>query len=168
MKKGLLFLFVLLGFGATLMLNSCEKNEEASPVTVNTSITATISGQVTAQLIQDTTDVVLENAPEGTKLLFKIAKTELNPEAPAGEYMITEVTVNASGSYSVSLPTTDAGVTVTIIPNDFTYDKTMWDWNNDDQVWESSQERKIYTSASTELSVVASQNKVLDFHYSHN
>jgi hypothetical protein len=168
MKKVLILSLMLFGFITATLVTSCEKIEEASPVTVKTDLTATIAGKVQAQLEEDTTVFAMENAPAGTKLFFRIAKQTLNPNAPSGDFLIYEATVDAAGFYSIEVPTAKGGGNVLIIPDEFTYDKTMWDWDNDENQWVLSKERKTYTAGNVTVNVIPGQTKIVDFVYNHN
>ena len=126
---------------------SCEKIEESSPVTINTSNTARLSGQAFVDLVLDKAYVedqnnqnpnqsfmnvvdTLEYAPEGTEIHFRVLKTAYNPKAPAGEMLRFVTNVNANGTYSINIPTTTEGVDVNISFDEFTASKLTWKYDS--------------------------------------
>tara|TARA_B110000879_G_C10938955_1_gene419030 strand:+ start:141 stop:644 length:504 start_codon:yes stop_codon:yes gene_type:complete len=152
---------------------SCSKIETNSPLTIITTNTANISGALYAQLVQDSSNSVdvLEFAPSGTKIYFRIAKCDLNPEASCDEYLIYETTSQA-GEYSIDLPVTNSGVDVEISLDDFDYTKTIWTQqfnpNTGQNSWGSSMSYKVYNCNEKTVELHTSINKVENFEYYHN
>ena len=166
--KNLIFLTFI-----TATLFSCSKIETNTPVTINTSNTANISGGLYAQLVQDSSTVsdAFEFAPTGTKIYFRIAKCDLNPEAPCDDYLIYETT-SQGGGFSIDLPVTNNGVDVEISLDDFDYTKTIWTQqynpNTGQNDWVSSQSYKVYNCYDRTINLHTNINKVESFEYYHN
>jgi hypothetical protein len=186
MKKNKLKFIAIFSVVSVLTFNSCEKIEEASPVTINTSKTATISGMVKANLVVDKTYIqdiyglnstgmitdTSEYAPLGTELHFHVDKSDYNSDVDGDEELIYSTTVNANGSYSITLPVTDEGVDVSISLNDFQYNKLTWKHDSVSTVngvatdfYSSSAERKIFMSYGNSSEVHTSENTIIDFTY---
>ena len=155
MKKVFILLFVLFGFTAVTVV-SCKKAEVASPVVVKTDQTATIKGKMQADLNLFTSG--MENAPSGTKVIFQIEKIDLNSQAPSGEYLLYETTLNGSGEYTIDLPTNANGVSVAIMPNDFVYNQVQWD---------ETTERTVFSAGQQNVTIVYGETEILDFNYSY-
>ena len=144
MKKNKLSLFAVLTLATAITFNSCEKIEEGSPVTVNTSKTATISGMVHADLMFDERvykesiegtsfgyEDTAEYAPEGTEIHFHVKKQDFNPDVEDGsDEFRYSTTVNANGTYSIDIPTTEEGLNVDISFDDFEYNYQYWEVDN--------------------------------------
>ena len=154
MKKTVYTLLVLFSLISVIVISSCEKLEQSSPLLLNDSLQATISGRATADL--DWTSGGNENVPSGTKVIFKIAMNEFNDQAPADEFLYYEATVGGDGTYSVTLPTHKGGVAVTIIPNDFEYNVQI---NNNDT------QRMVFTSGEQMVTIIVGQTKIVDIAY---
>lgn len=168
MKKTILSFFVVAAFLAVTIFSSCEKIEVASPVVVNDSLVGTITGVVHAELDEQHPDnnQVTEKAPSGTKVFLQIELSELNTQAPDGEYTIFSTTVDANGNYTFSdVPTSAKGVNGTIILDEFTYDRTVWSWDADAADWVSSTERTVFNSVEAPVFVVYGQKVVQDMSY---
>ena len=166
---------------------SCEKIEESSPVTINTSKTANISGGVKANLVVDkvyiedwfglnatfTKNDTLERVPEGTEIHFRVSKNEYNPSIPADQMVRFSTTVNANGRYSINIPTTDEGVNVEISFDEFASNKITW--RHDSIVNINGVPTDYYSSynsyliynipVSNSISVHTDENKFLNFIY---
>ena len=141
MKKNKLSLFAVLTLATAITFNSCEKIEEGSPVTVNTSKTATISGMVHAHLMQDERvykesiegtsfgyQDTAEYAPVGTEIHFHVVKQDLNSDVEDGsDEFRYSTTVNANGTYSINIPTTEEGLNVDISFDEFEYNYRTWE-----------------------------------------
>jgi hypothetical protein len=141
MKKNKLSLIAVLTLATAFTFNSCEKIEEGSPVTVNTSKTATISGMVHADLMMDERvykesvegtnfnySDTAEYAPNGTEIHFHVVKQDLNSDVQDGsDEFRYSTTVNANGTYSINIPTTEEGLNVDISFDDFEYNYKTWE-----------------------------------------
>lgn len=129
------FLLVIAVFSS-----SCEKIEESSPITINTSKTANISGYVKANLVVDkvyiqdwfglnatyTKNDTLERVAEGTEIHFRVSKNEYNPTIPSDQMIKFSTKVNSNGRYSIDIPTTDEGINIEISFDEFASNKITW------------------------------------------
>lgn len=109
-------LFSAMAILTLVSLGSC-KNEEvvSSPIYVDNSPKANISGYVTAEMNLQTNGA--EFVPAGTQLFVEVNYSDLN-SAATGKWKDT-VTVSATGQYQVDVPANGSGVTVTITPITF-------------------------------------------------
>ena len=152
---------------------SCSKIEENSAVSVNIENTASLSGALYAQLVEDSSTMFdnFEFAPNGTKIYFRIAKCDLNPEAYCDDYLLYEAT-SQGGAYSIDLPVTSSGIDVEISLDDFDYTKTIWtqqfDPTTGQNIWVSSQSYKVYNCNERTVNLHTSIKKVENFEYFHN
>lgn len=155
------------------ILFSCTKIEENSEVTINLQNTANISGTLYAQLIDDSSTVsnIFEFAPSGTKIYFRIAKCDLNPEAPCDDYLLYEAT-SQGGAYTIDLPATSSGINIEISLDDFDHTKTIWaqqfDPTTGQNIWVSSESYKVYNCNDRTVNLHTSINKIENFEYFHN
>jgi hypothetical protein len=191
MKKKIINIIPVFLITIAIIFVSCEKIEESSPVTLNTSNTARLSGQAYVDLALDKVVVIdqnsqdpnytfmnlsdtLENAPEGTEIHFRVLKTAYNSDAPAGEMLRFVTTVTANGTYSIDIPTTTEGVDVNISLDEFAaskitwgYDSTSYDiigqWLKD--WYSSSSNSKRYLAVPATKTLHTGENKYLDFVY---
>ena len=147
MKKKIINTIPFFLITIAIILISCEKIEESSPVTINTSNTARLSGQTFVDLVRDKAyvedinsndpnytsmglDDTLEHAPEGTEIHFRVLKTAYNSDAPAGEMLRFVSRVKANGTYSIDIPSTTEGVVVNISFDEFTASKLTWKYDS--------------------------------------
>ena len=201
MKKNKLSLIASVILVLAITFNSCEKIEEGSPVTVNTSKTATISGMVHADLMQDERvykesiegtsfgyQDTAEFAPAGTEIHFHVVKQDLNSDVEDGsDEFRYSTTVNANGTYSIDIPTTEEGLNVDISFDDFEYNYMYWEVidstvtiqsldfdtiNNTidttfltTYTYVSNTERRTYNRASSSVEVHEGENVIRDFNY---
>jgi hypothetical protein len=121
MKRKLLFLTGIVVM-SMLILSSCKKQDPTSLV-LETGKTATISGEVYAQL--DYSNSVTENAPNGTRLFITVSNSEYL--AGAQGVTIFETTVGSDGKYTFTIPVTDEGINITIEGEDFDYNVVIND-----------------------------------------
>lgn len=191
MKKKIINTIPVFLITISVIFISCEKIEESSPVTLNTSNTANLSGMVLVDLALDKVVVIdqnsndpnytvmnlndtLEHAPEGTEIHFRVLKTAYNSDAPAGEMMRFVTTVTANGTYSINIPTTTEGVDVNISFDEFTaskitwgYDSTSYDifgqWLKD--WYSSSSTSKRYSAIPATKTLHTGENKFQEFIY---
>lgn len=142
---------LLLGF------TSCKKEEEKkAAAAVSYSGEATISGVAKAEL--DITNANTEYAPVGTIILLEYSEEDLvlNPTATTYEIKTVSTTVGGNGYYSATVPTNGKPVDVTVAPQDFEYDQVTGP---------GTSTRVVYTTGSTNTSVINGSHKILDFNY---
>ena len=147
MKKKIINIIPVFLITIAIILISCEKIEESSPLTINTTNTAKLSGMAFVDLVLDKVYIqdqnylnpnysfmnlsdTLEYVPEGTEIHFRVLKTAYNPKAPTGEMLRFVTTVNANGAYSIDIPTTTEGVDVNISFDEFTASKLTWKYDS--------------------------------------
>jgi len=155
MKK-LSFLLIIAAFLGITVFNSCEKIEQSSPITINdtTKTLAYVKGKVYAEL--DYTNLSTEYAPAGTEIFFKVDVSQYDMNVNAGErYYVVNGSIDALGNYSVEIPSTTKGVTVTIIPDDFEYLV-----NNG-----TGTAREVFSTNSLTTFVVQGQTSIVDIAY---
>ena len=191
MKKKYINIIPVFFITIAIILVSCEKIEESSPLTINTTNTARLSGVAFVDLVLDKIYIqdqfnqnpnqsfmnvadTLERAPEGTEIHFRVLKTAYNPKAPAGEMLRFVTTVNANGSYSINIPTTTEGVDVNISFDEFKASKLTWKYDSTSNDVFGSWLKDWYSSSSSSKRYLASpatktlhtgENKYLDFLY---
>ena len=105
---------------------SCNKDEIA-PETTRTVPKATIKGKVWADLDVSSNGPGLEAAPSGLKIIAQIWAPDLAEgiEGVPETYINYETTTNGSGEYTIEVDATTAGLTVTLVSDDFTYDQVQ-------------------------------------------
>ena len=185
MRKKIIPAFLLI---IAVISSSCEKIEESSPTTLNTSNTANISGRLFANLIIDKTYVednfgnfgnnlltdTLEYAPEGTEIHFRVSKSEYNPTAPTDQMLKFTSTVGTNGNYSINLPATNEGVNVEISFDDFLANKRTWElvstsydslFNPVADFYSSSTSSKKYIKSPETNTFHTGEDKFLNFTY---
>ncbi len=205
MKKNKLSLFAVLTLATAIAFNSCEKIEEGSPITIDTtSKKATISGIVRADLMLDEqvfNDNIgntnfghvdtLEYAPEGTEIHFHVKKQDFNPDVEDGsDEFRYSTTVNADGTYSIEIPTTEEGLNVDISFDDFEYGYKSWEvydtvvnvisifvdttvnpnvidtiFDNPDYLYNSQSTRVVFSRGGSSVEVHEDENVIRDFNY---
>ena len=193
MKKKIINIIIIPVFLITIaiILISCEKIEESSPITINTTNTAKLSGMAFVDLVLDKVYIqdqnylnpnysfmnlsdTLEYVPEGTEIHFRVLKTAYNPKAPTGEMLRFVTTVNANGAYSIDIPTTTEGVDVNISFDEFTASKLTWKYDSTSinvfgnwlkDWYSSSTEVKTYLKTPATNTLHTGENKFLDFTY---
>lgn len=102
---------------AVLLFAGCEEIESTN-LTLDLTKKATVKAYVYAQL--DQTIQGLEFAPNGTKVIVSIPNSSFNSSA-SGNWVDTATVTN--GLISISVPATNAGVTVSFTPAEFTYNQ---------------------------------------------
>jgi hypothetical protein len=191
MKKKIINIIPVFLITIAIILISCEKIEESSPITINTTNTAKLSGMAFVDLVLDKVYIqdqnylnpnysfmnlsdTLEYAPEGTEIHFRVLKTAYNPKAPTGEMLRFVTTVNANGAYSIDIPTTTEGVDVNISFDEFTASKLTWKYDSTSinvfgnwlkDWYSSSTEVKTYLKTPATNTLHTGENKFLDFTY---
>ena len=111
----------ILGFcaAAVLLFAACEEIE-SSDLTLDLTKKATVRAYLYAQL--DQTIQGLEFAPNGTKVIVSIPNSAFNSTA-SGNWVDTATITN--GLVQITVPATNAGVTVTFTPAEFTYEQVQ-------------------------------------------
>lgn len=166
MKKNLFLIIGLFAIGL-ISFNSCKKEVTPTSLELNMTRTATITGFVKADLVQDSagTEMPMEYAPAGTKLIVKVALSEYNNDAPYGEYKTFETTVGTDGTYSFEVPADENGVAIQVMGVDFQYDykKYKWEYNSDYTVrtWVADgTTKKAYSVTPLNINVVSGGNYI--------
>jgi hypothetical protein len=156
MKKRLNFFFAS-ALVMALALVGCSE-EDATTVTLNKDLTANLKCYVEAQLIEDTTDVVYENAPSGTKVFIRIDNAEYNPGAQG--VTVYETEVDAQGMFTYDIPVTENGTNITVQFDDFVYDQVQFKWDSEvgDWVNDGTDTRK-YTAAPLNMMLYAGESQ---------
>lgn len=191
MKKKYINIIPVFFITIAIILLSCEKIEESSPLTINTTNTARLSGVAFVDLVLDKVYIedlnsnnpnytpmglvdTLEHAPEGTEIHFRVLKTAYNPKAPTGEMLRFVTTVNANGTYSIDIPSTTEGVDVNISFDEFTASKLTWKYDSTSNDvfgswlkdwYSSSSNTKRYLASPATKTLHTGENKYLDFLY---
>lgn len=131
-----------------IIFTGCEKDIETSDLTLDLTKKATIRAYFYAEL--DQTALGLEFAPNGTKVMVSIPNSDFNPTA-TGNYIDSAVVTD--GMIEVSVPATNNGVSVSLIPAEFVHEQKQAANQN------SSVIKKIYkiTAAQTVGSVKPGQ-----------
>lgn len=161
--------FSLLFISGMFFSSGCIKDEQNAPSSLDLSKTATIKGQLKAQLdlLNDTLGLILENAPSGTKVIFKVNASQyiFNPEGTYDD-LLFETTIGDNGIYSFDIPATSRGISVTIMPVDFLFDQGQRKLQDGHWVADTPV-RKKFTAGSTSVNnIVVGYTKVQDFNYS--
>ncbi len=175
-KKVISLALIFMLFGGLLII-SCDKDTQNSPVEPDLEKKATLSGLVYANLSEknDTlptlpsTTIDYEFAPEGTLIQIRVEAT--NYADFADGYMLYTTTVGSDGSYSIDIPATNEGISVDIFTADFEYQKVVgnWAWNGAEYEWEGSSIRKQYFSDMiTVAGIISEGTKIKDIYYDHN
>jgi hypothetical protein len=156
MKKKF-FTFFASAFVLALAVVSCSE-EEATTVTLNKDLKASLTCYVEAQLIEDTTEVVYENAPAGTKVFIRVNNSEYNP-GMAG-VTVYETEVNAQGMFMYDIPVTEFGTNITVQFDDFIYEQLQYEWDNEINDWVTDgTETKKYSATSLNLMLYAGETQ---------
>ncbi|RLD47995.1 MAG: hypothetical protein DRI94_13175 [Bacteroidetes bacterium] len=167
MKKNIITLLSI-SLIAVLFLSNCKKDEDTT--TPEAMTTAIIKGKVFASLntANDTTSngfyqLNQETAPVGTKIIAVVNAADLVVNPIAGhtyEDITFETTVDANGEYSITVDAIAQDANYTIKAQDFIYDQTVMD------VYPATKtERKVFTAADQNTSIVKNNTKVIDITY---
>lgn len=116
MKK---FLFVILLI--SIVIYSCDKEVQTSPLTIDMASEGTIKGYVLADI--DLTKYGQEPAPAGTKVLLSVSYNEYGLKNK-GSYQ-DSAKLDNNGQFQVKIPANAAGVTVNVTPVDFLFDQVQ-------------------------------------------
>ncbi|SDD40968.1 hypothetical protein [Williamwhitmania taraxaci] len=119
MKRSFRVLGVL-ALVAGLALTGCKKDIETSDLTLDLTKKATVTAYFYAETDNQTQG--LEFAETGTKVVVSIPNSAFNPAA-TGNW--TDTAAIADGKITVSIPATNAGVTVTFYPAEFIKEQTQ-------------------------------------------
>ena len=141
---------------ASLLILSCDQIDNPAPInTIDDTKTATITGQVTAEL--DNTATGREKAPVGTVLLFTVNASDYTTVSSSGtQKLVYTASVDANGSYTVAVPALTKSITVTVTGDDFAYDQRLT---------ATTTSRTIYKLSSTSTTIVLGKKTVLDLQY---
>lgn len=182
MKKVFL-LFGVAAFMASTVFVGCKKEETSSPVVPDMSKTATIKGKVEANLtiVNDTNKGFYLNgffsdkyefAPQGTKVFFKIQANQFSGSTVgASEFLMYSTVVEGNGEYSINVPVTNQGVTITVIPDDFIYNQEQAKKatiNGAITSVSDGTKRKVYNANTQNISLTNGKTEVVDFQYNAN
>jgi len=105
---------------SAFVLAGCQDEIQTSELTLDLSKKATVQAYLYAEL--DLTHQGLEFVPNGTRVLISIPNSEFNPSA-SGNWIDTAYVNN--GFIQATVPVTNTGVTVQLIPAEFTYDQVQ-------------------------------------------
>ena len=151
----------LVALAGSLAIVGCSEDEQ-TPMEPGMGM---IKGRVTAML--DMTSIAMDNVPQGTGITFIIDSRDLdkNPD-PNFTYdkIITRATVEADGTYEVSLPVGTNPVPVQVVFDDFEFDATLLT-TNDQGFQESVVARTVYKRSNQMLMLTEGQTLVSDFQY---
>ena len=151
----------LVALAGSLAFVGCSEDEQ-TPMEPGMGM---IKGRVTAML--DMTSIAMDNVPQGTGITFIIDSRDLdkNPD-PNFTYdkIITRATVEADGTYEVSLPVGTNPVPVQVVFDDFEFDATLLT-TNDQGFQESVVARTVYKRSNQMLMLTEGQTLVSDFQY---
>lgn len=176
MKKVFL-LFGVAAFMAATVFVGCKKEDASSPVVPDMSKTGVIKGKIEANLttVNDTTPwgvTKWEMAPQGTKIFFKIQANQFSgTTVGASEYLMYSTVVDGNGEYTINVPVTNQGVSLTIIPDDFIYNQEQFKTatiNGNLVRISDGTKRKIYNANTQTISLTTGKTEVIDFQYSAN
>lgn len=161
-------LFIGLFAIALLSLNSCKKNEVVpTSMELDMSKTATITGLVKAQLSAaldiNGTDKI-ESAPEGTKLIVKVALNQYNNNAPEGKFITFQTEVGSAGRYSIDVPANENGVDISIEGVEFEYNFEAYSLVDTNWV-KIEPELRYYSTDKQEFSILAGSNYEKSFEF---
>jgi len=169
MKNRVLTIFALMSLAIVTFFSSCEKDEQSTDLKIDETKTATIKGKVWANLTQanDENFTMLDAVASGT-ILAKVAYTDYNSGASNDEqsYKIQTVTIS-NGEYSFTIPTTKAGVTVTLYPQDFTATQALYtpDINGDWVKADPQSQVNKYSADPIDVEVFEGETKIQTISY---
>lgn len=118
MKKHL-FTVMALAATLTLGLTSCTKEDPASPLVIDMQKTATVEG--TLLVNPDITKAPADqkyDALKDVQIVAYVKYSTLNPNASTGSYTVKATYTSSTGKFSVVVPATEDGVTVTFAVSD--------------------------------------------------
>jgi hypothetical protein len=132
-----------------------------------------------------------EYAPAGTEIHFRVKKNELNSDVvDTDDMLLYTTTVGANGSYSISIPTNEESVDVSISFDDFEFDYSYFKYTgatfvdstfigqdvngnpvqktvitDSAQLYNSTTRREVYSRANSSKLVHENEDVILDFNY---
>ncbi len=149
-----------------IMAISCKKDEIA-PETERKVPKATIKGKVWADLDVGSNSPGMEEAPSGIKIIARIYVPDLaggiEVERVPKTYVNFEATVNNSGEFSMVVDASTAGLEVTLISDDFSFNQKQGLHPADSSVLAPI--RRLYTTNTQLVSVIAGGTSVRDIFY---
>lgn len=167
MKK-ILTLITLASLALMVAFSGCKKDEDEDMTL--TWPTATITGKVWADLntANDTTssgwyEHKPEYAPTTVKIIAVYNTVDLVDDAGDNytyQDKTVEATVASDGTYTLTIPARGNDVNVTLKAHDFTYDQIVMD-----NYPATTTQRVVFSTADQNTTVVAGDNKVIDFWY---
>lgn len=156
MKKTL-YAFLMGVIVITLAMFSCTE-EDATTVTLNKDLTASLTCYAEAQLVEDTTVIAYESAPAGTKVFIRVNNSEYNNGALGVSVWETEL--DAEGKFVYDIPVTENGTNVTISFDDFVYEQIQFVWDGDEGAYvNDGTETKKYSASSINLMLYAGETQ---------
>lgn len=130
--KNIISIMLIASLGMLLVFSGCKKDEYVPEELKK----VTLSGSVKTDMHLGVAG--LEKVPDGTKIIFRIDSRDLCAAPVAGytyEVLQYETTVTG-GTYTITLPTVKFnGVTVNIVPVDFTAKQVQGDLTEKDKVF---------------------------------
>jgi hypothetical protein len=113
----------VLALASGLALTGCKKDIETSDFTLDQTKQGTVKAYVYAEFNKQTNGK--EYAPDGTMVILSIDASQLNGNIAAGKAKWTDTVTVKNGMIEKKVPTTNKGVTVTLIANEITGDQTQ-------------------------------------------
>lgn len=168
MKKSIFLISSLFVLVFLFFMQSCNKTESSSLI-LDMSKTCVVTGIVEAQLdlLNDSTVQSYELVPTTTKIIFQVKNVEYLIFAEGTT--LYEANVASDGTFSIDIPAIESGVTVIVMPVDFTYDQGQAKFDPVLGKWVSDgTERKIYTSNQIVLEVYPGGTVIKDIFYNNN
>lgn len=120
MKKNGKFLFAFIALA--LFFSGCEDDVTTSSFQLDLTKTGTVEVHLFAEL--DRQQLGLERVPNGTNVLFTIDYSEFNSNVTHGKWSRAGIVNNGIVKLD-SVPSTDSGVMVRIIPEDFVFNQVQ-------------------------------------------
>jgi len=163
MRKQLSILFIVAGLAGMIFSTSCTKLEDE---TASSSMSkATIKGEALANLdlSNDTNatggyEIQLENVPNGTTVFARINSEDLDPN-PGNQVDYQDITFQTTvenGEYEIKVYAGKSNVIVTMITDEFEYNRKI-----NDSTWEM----KVFSHQDENLTVINNQIKYLELFF---
>lgn len=138
--------------------SSCDKEITKTAYSIDTTKTATIIIEAYANI--DNSDVGNEAAPNGTKFITSVAKSDF--VSGNSTYITATHTITADGKITITVPVDDNGVTYTVTPQDFVYDQVQIQTNYQNTI------PKLFKSSAQSVYIRTGEVKALQFFFSEN
>ena len=163
----LLKLSMIVFAAIAMTFTSCQKEvDQASPVVIDMSKKASISGYLKAVLEVDTLGASVSSPiPSGTKITVVVSGDDLSYNEPGVKDFIYETTTNQAGYYQINVPTTPSGVNVTINFNDFKFDQVYYERDNNNK-WVTKDRMKIYALGAKADFLIEADKVIFEDNYS--